>query len=605
MGCRRPLCALAVVVIGCGEPPGGDDVVGGDDEGSGTLGPISGGTLLVTGDGRYAVVADPDRDRVLTVDLDSEAIVARIALTAGDEPGRLVEDGAGRIHVALRSGGALVTLDPLTGAITARRAACTEPRGVAWSAIDDVVHVACNDGQLVTFPAAGGGDATRRVQLDRDLRDVVAVGDQLVVTRFRTAEVLTLDASGAVASRYFPPTAVRNDVGTPEPGDTLDSTPAVAWRAVPVGDGRVAVVHQRRLHKVLRTDPSPGGGGGYDNTDPDDPDPECFTSVIEAALTVFAPGQPATSVAHLPIGPLPVDLAIAPGASSVAVAVASTPEVTAFRGTALAWTDSEPCPVPAQELARASSKLGAPTAVAYRPDGALVELYPEAPALVVRSPDLRDREVIELPGYFGYDAGRAIFHANTAVGMACASCHPEGRDDGQVWELADVGPRRTQSVAGDILARGPYHWSGDQADIASLVREVFVERMAGLRPSTAHTAALGTWLDHIPAPAPLAGDPAAIERGRAIFESAEVGCVACHNGPLHTNNQLVDVGTGSRLKVPSLRGVWARAPFLHDGCAPTLRDRLVDPCGGGDQHGVTSTLDAAQRRDLITYLEAL
>src|SRR5512143_1196691 len=71
--------------------------------------PITGGTLLVTRDGNRAAIADPDRDRILIVDLRGFVVSETIALPPGSEPGRLVEDGAGRIHVALRGAGELWT----------------------------------------------------------------------------------------------------------------------------------------------------------------------------------------------------------------------------------------------------------------------------------------------------------------------------------------------------------------------------------------------------------------------------------------------------------------------------------------------------------------
>ena len=37
---------------------------------------------------------------------------------------------------------------------------------------------------------------------------------------------------------------------------------------------------------------------------------------------------------------------------------------------------------------------------------------------------------------------------------------------------------------------------------------------------------------------------------------------------------------------------------MHDGCAPTLKDRF-GPCGGGDKHGVTSKLTSGQVDDLV------
>jgi hypothetical protein len=66
-----------------------------------------------------------------------------------------------------------------------------------------------------------------------------------------------------------------------------------------------------------------------------------------------------------------------------------------------------------------------------------------------------------------------------------------------------------------------------------------------------------------------------------------------------------DVGTGQAFKVPTLRGVWTRAPFMHTGCAQTLRDRFTAPCGGGDSHGLTSSLSASDVDDLVRYLETL
>src|SRR5262245_3010143 len=69
--------------------------------------PISGGNLLVTRDGA-AVIADADRDRILMVDLATQGILGEVSLP-DQEPGRLVEDGMGRIHVAMRRGGALFT----------------------------------------------------------------------------------------------------------------------------------------------------------------------------------------------------------------------------------------------------------------------------------------------------------------------------------------------------------------------------------------------------------------------------------------------------------------------------------------------------------------
>jgi mono/diheme cytochrome c family protein len=218
----------------------------------------------------------------------------------------------------------------------------------------------------------------------------------------------------------------------------------------------------------------------------------------------------------------------------------------------------------------------------------------------------RDGEnAIPLEGPIHTSAGSDLFHgAVPATSVACASCHPEGREDGRVWHF-DLGDRRTQSVSGGVLGTIPLHWGGDLPDMNALIQETLVNRMLGETPSDARVASLSTWLDQLPEPqAAPEQDADAVERGRALFEGA-ANCSGCHAGEALTNDATVDVGTGGRFQVPSLLGVSARAPFLHDGAAQTLTDRFNPAIGGGDLHGHTSQLDEAQISDLVAYLETL
>lgn len=559
--------------------------------------PISGGNMIVAHDGRHAIIADPDRDRVMSVDIASGA-TTEVPLQKDDEPGRLVEDAAGRIHVALRRGGAVVTLDDKL-AVLARRPVCAEPRGLAVDG--DSIDVACASGELVTLPAAGG-DPTRVLHLDRDLRDVLVVGGQLYVTRFRSAELLALDASGAVTSRVSPPQVTRPAPEGPELGSgsapPIPAIAAVAWRTIALADGTIVMTHQRSLQTILHT--TSGGYGG-----------NCGGGPVEDATTVIRPGQPPFAARPILHGALPVDTALSPDGATLAVVLAGAGIVQQIPITALSDPDDDGCDGmsggggPEGLIGPAGpvgDDLGLPTSVAYAPDGTMLVYYPELPALAVHGAQTK---TFTLPGAFGYDSGRALFHTQTAIGLACASCHPEARDDGLVWQFDTEGKRRTQSVAGHILDRGPYHWSGDMADLPTLMDNVFAERMAGGPVTRSQHLSLGPWLDRIPAPQPpTPADPAAIDRGRDLFQSADVGCGTCHSGPLFTNHTLVDVGTGGAFKVPSLLGVAARPPFLHDGCAATLVDRF-GACGGGDKHGHTSQLSQAQITDLVSYLESL
>jgi mono/diheme cytochrome c family protein len=203
------------------------------------------------------------------------------------------------------------------------------------------------------------------------------------------------------------------------------------------------------------------------------------------------------------------------------------------------------------------------------------------------------------------DTGQALFHLDAGLGMACASCHPEGDEDGHTWHFA-AGLRRTQPLPGGVLARTPFHWTGELAGMSDLVSEVMVKRMGlGVTPDSEHVAALGAFLDRIPArPVEDTIDPDKAARGKAVFEDETVGCAGCHVGRQLTDNLSHDVGTGGPFVTPTLIGVGFRTPLFHDGCATTLAGRF-GICGGGDRHGKTSALSADQATDLVEYLKTL
>ncbi len=164
-------------------------------------------------------------------------------------------------------------------------------------------------------------------------------------------------------------------------------------------------------------------------------------------------------------------------------------------------------------------------------------------------------------------------------------------------------------MSGGVLETAPLHWDGSQTDMSDIMTNVFVHRMGGAAQGPRHVEAFGDWLDRIPAyPASPTGTAAQIEHGSELFHSASVGCDTCHNGAHFTNNQTVNVGTGQPFQVPTLIGVAARTPLMHDGCAATLADRF-DPtqsaCNGGETHGHTAQLSASDVADVIAYLETL
>jgi len=558
--------------------------------------PISGGTLLVTADGKTAVAADPDRDQVYLVDVASKSVRVTV-LQPGDEPGRLVEDGAGRIHVALRRGGAVVTIDPKTATVTSRQAVCPAPRGLAYQVVGDLVHVACTGGELVSLPAAGG-TAMRTLTLDRDLRDVVLGSNgTLLVSTFRKAEMLVVGTDGKVSSRQQPRAGMAlSIIGQPQ-----NKTPSVAWRMVPYSGASgagVVMLHQTGVTDTI--DPARGGYAGVKGCG----------GIVQPAVSVLTPGGATPPLAGgLGSLSLAVDVAVSPDGTKIAVAAPGNAETTGqpslVEGSMAQMTESSamtpPCVPPLSNVT--SSPPGQVVAVMYSQSGVLFAQTREPAALW--SSDTAT--TISLASDSRADTGHLIFHANAGGGLACASCHPEGGEDGRVWNFVCAGARRTQSIRGGISATAPFHWDGKEPDFSHLMDDVFSSRMAGPMLNTDQKTAIQSWVDTIPAlPAAAGLDSAAVVRGSTLFNDPKVGCATCHAGSLLTNNATVDVGTGQAFQVPSLRGVSWRAPFMHNGCAATLADRFGNAsCSGGDKHGLTSTLTAAQVSDLTTYLQSL
>jgi hypothetical protein len=571
--------------------------------------PIAGGTLAIIAKGTKAALSDPDRDQVVVIDLASVKVIQAIALKLGDDPGRLIEDGAGRLHVALRAGRGVAVLDPTSGATLDRIPVCPLPRGLAYESSSDSVHVACAGGELVSYTASGG-EFTRKLRLERDLRDVVVDGERLLVSRFRAAELLIVQREGTVSGKLVPPV-----VGGTGGGDGGFSggkggiiagggimKPAVAWRAVAAPGGGALMVYQLVSTGSIGTE-----GGGYGA--------QCRRIVTTAVSLLRVEGGVWTAIGIPTV--LPVDVASTSDGARVAVPGAgrSSPydvSVNFSLQTMPFVVFNAPNTPHAIISGCGSSTIGMPpfvdgtpvptgrvVAVAFDPAGRL--------ALQTREPGMfhLGNRYLVLPGRHRKHTGHELFHLATVGGIACASCHPEGTEDGQVWDFAGLGKRRTQSLAGGILGTEPFHWSGDMRDFNMIAMDVFSQRMSGPNVEPMHRISLMNWVNTIPSrEPPAAADPGAVERGKAIFNDSFVGCASCHSGPRMTNNANADVNTAGHFQVPSLLGLAWRAPYMHEGCAATLADRFA-PCGGGDSHGKTSQLTPAERSDLIAYMDSL
>lgn len=589
--------------------------------------PLSGGTLLVTKSGSRALIADEARDRLSVVDLDTNSLLAEVNFEVGSEPGRIVESADGSIHVVLRRSGAVATVSPKDWSIVRQSNVCAAPRGLAYDPVGDQLYVACVSGRLVTLSSSG--EVTRSVQLPNDLRDVVVERGNVWVSRFRSAEVLRLDAQGTIAERLSPPKLARSRIAA----DGFTQTqalfePTVGWRLQANPRGGVALVHQRASTEEISLAPAPNGGTAYGSVG------GSCTGIQRASVTTFDTGGQIKSGPDVPLS-LPVDVAVRSDGLALVVGAGRADFGAPVSTFAQSGTGGFSAPVPVSDSSApvistvdvaspgecnfdepvfVGADVSGPeqymVSVALHPsrsDRYLVQTREPAQLLIVSSS--LAPTAIPLGGESVADTGFDLFHRNAEAGLSCASCHPDGTDDGHVWNFEGQGLRRTQPVDVGLEGTAPFHWDGSLPDVSDLMGEVFVNRMGGVHQSTERLSTLTDWLFDLRAPAPeLPGDDAMVFRGRRLFESLEVGCADCHRGQGFTDNNSYDVGTGKpgeKFQVPSLVGIGTRSRLIHNGCVGSLRERFELECAGGDRHGKISQLEPVQVDDLIAYLQTL
>jgi hypothetical protein len=209
--------------------------------------------------------------------------------------------------------------------------------------------------------------------------------------------------------------------------------------------------------------------------------------------------------------------------------------------------------------------------------------------------------------------GRTIFFSTndtriTSGGPACASCHIEGKDDGLLWPTSS-GERRTPMLAGRVVGTAPFGWNGDRPTISAHLVDTF-ERLGGTGLEDSDRDALVAYVESLPGPRFSAKHVDAVARGERIFFSPATGCSNCHSGDKLTDGERHELGAHERkhkvetreVDTPSLLFVGESAPYFHDGRYKTLTE-LLDK--DNDTMGHTSQLSAAERRDLVRYLESI
>ena len=132
----------------------------------------------------------------------------------------------------------------------------------------------------------------------------------------------------------------------------------------------------------------------------------------------------------------------------------------------------------------------------------------------------------------------------------------------------------------------------------------------------------------------VAGDKSALtkqQKDGLDFFNKKGECAECHSGPSFTNEKFANLGIGSaelrpdpgregvtgkrgdlgKFKVPTLRDVARRGPYMHDGSVKTLSDVLDVYAKGGlpnphlDTRLTPFYLDDETRQDVLAFLDSL
>jgi cytochrome c peroxidase len=243
--------------------------------------------------------------------------------------------------------------------------------------------------------------------------------------------------------------------------------------------------------------------------------------------------------------------------------------------------------------------------------------------------------------------GRRVFHdatdSVTSGGLACAGCHPEGRDDGHTWMEIEgprtkapifvAGPtilkrgfaRQTPMLAGRVAAEGPYGWHAQNGDLAARATEGMHlhrwmdpgqpwDRLATATKERAEALAAFLRTGLVTPPRDVHPPTPEEARGKELFASPEVGCAGCHDPNTEYTNRvavplpprLALVGfateTNNAFKTPSLLFIGGTAPYFHDGSEATLEDVVEH---NDDHMGKTKQLSAEDKAALVAFLRTL
>ncbi len=577
------------------------------------------------------LVADADARLVRAVDPERHEELHRLPVDGS--PAELVVGGDGRAYVSLRDKGAVIALElssasPPQLRQTAAIAVPAEPTGLAVTPDGDTLLVVSSWAATLSAFTVVGREPLFEASLPREPRGVAVRSDgrealvsHAVGGRSRGGPLTVVSLATGAAAPVAPVVDLRPPAGR---GPVRGPTPRA------FGQGfAVAAVGQDILAPLVLIEQDPNGDGAYGTGQRVAAHQSAIAHLAGDQLALRLGGRVATPLDPSVDGASPDRRCLLPRAIDgddrrTFTTCLGTNLVVAHRRAPLSLEDT---------FDGAVGVPDGPTGVAVDASRGWVHVWSQhqqvlssirtsafvAPRGVVPAvfrpavqPDRMTRfggGVSPAPSPLAR-RGRALFHAAgdrrlSADGRACASCHPDGRDDGFTWSTT-TGPRQTPMLAGRLGDEmGPFGWDGDAATVAEHV-EATVARLGGTGLAADDLDALLAYLHELPPPprGARAGAPsrALVARGETLFFSELVGCGSCHREGRGSDGERHDVGSGVLLDTPSLRGVVGTAPYFHDGRFSTLRELLVTTQGHMGWSAPLASDDVAALEAFLTTL---
>jgi len=571
--------------------------------------------LGLSGDGTRMLVANQGSGSVALVDPVAGKVVAEVA--TGEKPAGVALDKDGRRGVVSHwYGGDVAILDvgPDGVTVSGRVAVGPEPRGVAITGDGKTAYVALGVANEVVRVDLDARAVTGRVAVGREPRGVAIAPDgrRLIVGNSRGESATVVDLASWKVERTLPT----------EPG-------AANLRQVAVDPaGTYGYVVNMRNRGMATT---------RQNID--------LGWVLGQRLTRFAlDGSSSFETITLdPKGEAFADvhgLALSPDGKSLAISSSGTHELILLRagGRKLPWRSGGSRDLIPADLLDNDGRFrrvavgGRPTELAFSPDGSTVyaanalsdtvQVVDFATGRVARTIDLGGPKAATL-----VRRGEALFYDATKSSnqwYSCNSCHSDGHTNGLDFDTMNDGwhdystshrySRKKVPTLRRVAMTGPWTWHGWQSSFDDAMVESFTKSMQGPAPSADDVKAIVAFIGTLDFPrnpqrATDGGLTPEARRGEGVFRSSKAACSTCHAGPELSDGKVHVVGLEGQGDVyrgfnpPSLRGVYDKDPYLHDGRSKTLREALAGPHNPEDLGG--GSLSDDELDDLIAYLKSL